>query len=153
METKTYQLQEQSLQGRLECSVRSQPIPDRILYSAIPWVGRIAYEIMYPIRFFIVCDHSLVHVLHHLVPQCACLIKESLCATRSMNMWGNPVNGARAARCNDAGEIYRLRSAIQVKTDQHRPTHCMEDTPYPQGVRQEGPYRLREHSLPDCRSC
>ena len=91
METKTYKLQEQSLRGRLECSVRCQPIPDRILYSAILWaVGRIAYEIMYPIRLFIVCDQSLVHVLHHLVPQCACLIKESLCATRSNERGGEP---------------------------------------------------------------
>ena len=90
METKTYQLQEQSLRGRLECSVRCQPIPDRILYSAIPWVGRIANEIMYPIRLFIVCDHSFVHVLHHLVPQRACLIKESLRATRSDERTGEP---------------------------------------------------------------
>ena len=65
MAAKTYQLQEQSLRGRLECSVLCQSIPDRILYSAIPSVGRIAYEIMYPIRLFIVCDHSLIHVLHH----------------------------------------------------------------------------------------
>ena len=90
METKTYQLQEQSLWGRLECSVRCQPIPDRILYSAIPWVGRIAYEIMYPIRLFIACDQSLVHVLHHLVPQRACMIKEPLCATRSDERAGEP---------------------------------------------------------------
>ena len=80
---KNLSLQEQSLRGRSECSVLCQPIPDRILYSAIPSVGRITYEIMYPIRLFIVCDHSLVHALHHLFPQRACLIKEPLRATRS----------------------------------------------------------------------
>ena len=90
MEIKTYQLQEQFLQGRLECSVQCQPIPDHILYSVIPWVGRIAYEIMYPIRLFIVCNHPLIHVLHHLVPQHACLIKESLHATRSYECVGEP---------------------------------------------------------------
>ena len=113
METKTYQLQEQSLWGRLKCSVWCQPIPDHILYSAIPWVGRIAYEIMYPIRLFMVCDYSLVHVLHHLVPQCAYLIKEPLCTTRNdKRVGGDPVNEARAAQYNNAGEIYQLCSAI-----------------------------------------
>ena len=69
----------------------------------------------------------------------------------AMNMQGNSVNGAHAVWYNDTGEIYQLWSAIPAKTDQHRPTHCMEDTPYPQGVCQEGPYRLCEHSL--CHDC